>query len=183
MNTRSRIILLGDALIRRKGYNAFSFGDISNELNIKKASIHYHFSTKTALVNAIIQKHIELLEKFIKRVADAPPLDKINLFLLVYSMAKSEGRISILGSLGNDYYTLREDTQKNIKSLTDRTLDWLAHTLREGKNLGVFHYTMDDRSKALMVITNILGAEQLSRITNQSDFQKIKQNIINDLIQ
>ena len=46
MNTREKIILLGDNLIRKKVIMPFSFGDISKELGIKNASIHYHFTTK-----------------------------------------------------------------------------------------------------------------------------------------
>lgn len=105
------------------------------------------------------------------------------MFLTVYSVAKSEDKISILGSLTNDYLTFELAIQNELKKLTDNTLSWLTKTLEEGKGKGVFNYTIDDRNKALMIITNILGAEQLSRLTYNQDFQQIKETIINDLIQ
>lgn len=182
MNTREKIILLGDNLIRKKGYNAFSFGDISKELGIKNASIHYHFTTKTTLVIAIIQKHHILLEKFKRRIANENPLQKLIQFLSVYAVAKSEGRISILGSLSNDYYSFEPEVQAELKILTDNTLNWLTDTLKDGKKKGFFNYNMDHHTKALMIITNILGAEHLSRVTYHQNFQEIKNTIINDLI-
>ncbi|MHC6200464.1 TetR family transcriptional regulator [Elizabethkingia miricola] len=181
MSTREKIILLGDNLIRMKGYNAFSFSDISKELGIKNASIHYHFPTKTTLVIAIIQKHLILLEKFKQRVGNESPVQKIIKFLSVYTAAKSEGRISILGSLSNDYFSFEPEVQTELKILTDNTLNWLTDTLKDGKKEGDFKYNMDHRTKALMIITNILGAEHLSRITYQHNFQEIKNTIIDDL--
>ncbi|MBI6119157.1 TetR/AcrR family transcriptional regulator [Salegentibacter maritimus] len=183
MNTRDKIISIGDVLIRKRGCNAFSFSDISKELNIKNASIHYHFPTKTTLVMAVIQKHHILLEKFKQNVTDIDSIQKIIKFLSVYTMAKADGKISILGSLANDYFTFEPEVQTALKILTDNTLNWLTSTLKEGKKEGVFQYKMSDRNKALMIITNILGAEQLSRVTYQHDFRNIKENIINNLIQ
>ena len=182
MNTRDKIIQHGDTLIRKIGYNAFSFSDISRELKIKNASIHYHFSTKTMLVISIIQKHLLLLEKFKKAVAEGNSIEKMIAFLLVYSIGRSDNKISILGALTNDYYTFDPSVQIELKLLMENTLNWLTGTLKEGKLEGVFHYKIEDRTKAFMIITNILGAEQLARITFKHDFQEIKETILADLI-
>ncbi|UBM59665.1 TetR/AcrR family transcriptional regulator [Marinilongibacter aquaticus] len=182
MNTREKIIVSGDNLIRKRGFNAFSFSDISKELEIKNASIHYHFPSKTSLLMAIIQKHLLLLEKFKRHVADENSTSKMVKFLSVYALAKSGGRISILGSLANDYLTFGLEVQTELKLLTDNTLNWLIGTLKEGKKEGLFQYKLDDRTQALTIITKILGAEQLSRITFPHDFQEIKENIIQELM-
>lgn len=182
MNTRDKIIQLGDTFIRKIGYNAFSFTDISKELNIKNASIHYHFPAKTMLVISIIQKHQLLLEKFKKTVSTATPMEKMIKFLLVYSIGRSGDKISILGALSKDYYTFEPMVQVELKLLMENTLNWVTETLKEGKMAGVFHYKIEDRTKALIIITNILGAEQLARITFKHDFQEIKETILSDLI-
>ncbi|ETN95489.1 TetR/AcrR family transcriptional regulator [Zhouia amylolytica] len=183
MKTRDKIIVVGDNLIREKGYNAFSFSDISKELKIKNASIHYHFPTKTNLVIAVIQKHLILLEKFKTAVVNENAIMKIIKFLSVYSIAKSGGKISILGSLANDYNTFDPEVQTELKILTESTINWLTQTLTEGKKEGTFKFIQDPRTKALTIITTILGAEQLSRITYPHTFQTVKENILNDLKQ
>ena len=45
--TREKILELGENLIRTKGYNAFSYQDISSKLGIKNAAVHYYFPTKS----------------------------------------------------------------------------------------------------------------------------------------
>ena len=182
MNTRDKIIQIGDDLIRRREYNAFSFSDISHELNIKNASIHYHFPTKSILVITIIQKHLLILGRFKKAVAGSASIEKMSKFLSVYATGRSNNKISILGALTSDYYTFDATVQTALKILMENTLNWLAEALIEGKKQGYFHYNIEDRTKALMIITNILGAEQLARITFKHDFQQIKETIISDLI-
>ena len=83
---------------------------------------------KTTLVIAIIQKHHMLLEKFKRRIANENPLQK-NTILSVYAVAKSEGRISILGALSNDYYSFEPEVQAELKILTDNTLNFGLQTL------------------------------------------------------
>lgn len=47
--TRERILELGEELILTKGYNGFSYQDISTALGIKNAAIHYYFASKENL--------------------------------------------------------------------------------------------------------------------------------------
>ncbi|MOA69485.1 hypothetical protein D3C78_1977010 [compost metagenome] len=62
-------------------------------------------------------------------------------------------------------------------------MEWVIEILKEGKNKKVFRFDANERTKALMIITNMLAAVQLTRLTNEQDFQEIKENIIKDLTQ
>ena len=183
MDTRTEIIRIGDNLIRKRGYNAFSFSDISKQLNIKNASVHYHFPTKTALGLAVIQEHLNRLEQLKERTSGKSPLEKLNAFLSIYSAAKSENMVCIVGSLATDLYTVEPEIQNELKKLANNILNWITEILQDGKNKDIFHFSINERTKALLVITNMLAAVQLTRLTNEQDFQQIKENVINDLIQ
>ena len=181
MDTRQEIIKIADQLIRGKGYNAFSFSDIGKELKIKNASIHYHFPSKTSLGVAIIDDHLSKLDDLIKQSRDKDPLTKLNSFLSIYSKAKKGNQICLVGSLATDYYTVENAIQEELKILTDKILNWVIDILEEGKTSKQFHYSIDTRTKALLIITNMLAAVQLTRLTHKQDFELIKQTIINDL--
>ena len=183
MNTRAEIIRLGDSFIREKGYNAFSFADISKQLNIKNASVHYHFPTKTALGLAIVEEHHNRLEQLKAKTKSKDPVEKLNAFLSIYSVAKAENKICIVGSLATDFYTVEPEMQNELKKLADSILKWVIEILKEGKNRSVFRFSTTERTKALMIITNMLAAVQLTRLTSKQDFKEIKENIINDLTQ
>jgi TetR/AcrR family transcriptional regulator, transcriptional repressor for nem operon len=181
MSTRLDIITIADALLREKGYNAFSFSDISSKLNIKNASVHYHFPTKTDLGLAIITEHRNRLESQVAKYSAKHPLQKLQAFLSIYEAAKSQKQICLVGSLATDLYTVDEPIQQELRKLVNDILAWVTSILEEGKQKKVFHFNGDSRTKALMIITNMLAAVQLTRLTTQKDFNLIKQAIINDL--
>src|SRR5579862_1588267 len=56
-STRDRILDIAQRLIQSRGYNAFSFDDLAEELDIRTASIHYHFPTKADLGIALLRRY------------------------------------------------------------------------------------------------------------------------------
>src|SRR5882672_12243087 len=58
-DTGEQILDLAEALIQTRGYSAFSYQDISDALGIRKASIHYHFPSKTDLGIAVVDRYVE----------------------------------------------------------------------------------------------------------------------------
>jgi TetR/AcrR family transcriptional repressor of nem operon len=181
MPTREEIIRLGDQLIRDKGYNAFSFYDISKKLKIKNASIHYHFPTKTDLGVSIVKNHNEKLERLKESMDEKSPLLKLKAFLSVYDQIKSEGRVCIVGSLATDLNTVDTKMEKELKDLASKILEWVTGILKEGKAKKIFAFEGSPRTKALMIISNMLAALQLSRLTGDKDFYTIQETILKDL--
>jgi len=181
MTTRENIVRLGDLLIRDKGFNAFSFYDISKELKIKNASIHYHFPTKTDLGVSILKDHQEKLDTLIQSTESKSPLIKLNAFLSIYSTIKSEGRVCLVGSLATDLNSVDTKIAKELKVFANEILKWVTSILEEGKTKKVFSFQGNARTKALMIITNMLAALQVSRLTNEEDFHTIRNEVIKEL--
>ncbi|MBO9591830.1 MAG: TetR/AcrR family transcriptional regulator [Niabella sp.] len=182
MSTRSEIIRIGDALLRERGFNAFSFSDISRALQIRNASIHYHFPTKTALGLAIIAEYEERFARLRKSLKDRPVMEKLEAFFNVYIAAKEENKICLVGSLATDFYTVDAEIQEALGNIVQQVLNWLISILEEGKAQGRFFFNLPVRTKALMITTNMIAALQLTRITGKKDFKEIKQTLINELI-
>ena len=181
MTTRENIVQLGDQLIRDKGYNAFSFYDISKELKIKNASIHYHFPTKADLGVSILKNQQKKLYTLIEATASKSPLIKLNAFLSIYSTIKSEGRVCLVGSLATDLKSVDHKIAKELKVLANEILKWVTSILEEGKMKKKFAFEGSGRTKALMIITNMLASLQITRLTNEGDFHTIRNEIIKEL--
>ena len=181
MSTREGIIQLGDQLIRGKGFNAFSFYDISKKLKIKNASIHYHFPTKTDLGLSILEDHTKKLLALIKSTTTKSPVFKLNAFLSIYTKIKAEGRVCLVGSLATDLHTVDVKMAKDLKTFANKILEWVTAILEEGRQKKVFSFQGSARTKALMVITNMLASLQLSRLTGEKDFYTIQKEIIKEL--
>ncbi len=181
MSTRSEIIKIADELIREKGFNAFSFYDISKALGIKNASVHYHFPTKNDLGIAVVNEYLAKLEEMMADSADKEPTERINVYLSIYTSTKAEGRICLVGSLASDLQTVDSELKVNLKQLVDKILNWVTDILADGQTRGVFAFSVVPRTKALMIITNMLASLQLTRLTDEQDFETIKQTIIKDI--
>ena len=56
-STASRVLDTAERLVQVRGFNGFSYADIAAELQISKASLHYHFATKADLGEALINRY------------------------------------------------------------------------------------------------------------------------------
>jgi len=182
MDTRGKIIQLADNLIRKKGYNAFSFYDISKSVGIKTASIHYHFPAKSDLGVAVIEQHIHHLDLLKEKFNNKSPIEKLDKFFSIYTSIKNEDQVCLVGSLATDFNTLDKKVKDKLKKFSNNMLDWVSHFLEEGRNNNAFQFEGPARTKAIMIIGNMLAIVQLSRLTGDKDFNTIKNTIRNELI-
>ncbi|MFL6897065.1 TetR/AcrR family transcriptional regulator [Enterobacter roggenkampii] len=72
MSTHDSLILT-DTLIQQNGYQGFSYADLADGLGIRKASIHYHFQTKTDLGLAYCEYKEASLLKLEAALLQLPP--------------------------------------------------------------------------------------------------------------
>ncbi|MDA0997414.1 MAG: TetR/AcrR family transcriptional regulator [Proteobacteria bacterium] len=65
-DARSEILDAAERRIRLNGYNGFSFRDIAADIDVKSASIHYHFPTKGDLGAAVIDRYSEIFFRLVE---------------------------------------------------------------------------------------------------------------------
>jgi TetR/AcrR family transcriptional repressor of nem operon len=59
LDTSDRILDIAGRLVQTRRFSGFSYADIAAELNITKASLHYHFPTKVMLGEALVDRYQE----------------------------------------------------------------------------------------------------------------------------
>ena len=82
-NTKRAILDLAESFLQEKGFNGFSYAHIATELHVRNAAIHYHFPTKEALTEAVIQRYRDRFQLWINnaRVKDVSPKEKLDWLL------------------------------------------------------------------------------------------------------
>ena len=181
--TREKIMELGENLIRTKGYNAFSYQDISSELGIKNAAIHYYFPSKENLGTSIVRTNIQRFEEMIENMHshEFDEWKQLETFIKIYIKSHREQKLCIVGSLGPDFYTLSKSTRKELKRITRLILQWLTGILTTGKEKKLFAFNEEPRLKALFIFTCLVASLQLARILDKLDYKAIHQNITKSL--
>jgi len=91
-DTNSRILDVAERLVQSRGFNGFSYADVAIELNITKASLHYHFPGKADLGRALIERYesrfTEALDAIDQQEPD--PLAKLEAYAKIYADVLSE---------------------------------------------------------------------------------------------
>lgn len=180
-DTRENIIELGDHLLREKGYNAFSYADISKQLAIRNAAIHYYFPSKADLVAAIIDRHLQHFADFKVTISGKKPMDKITMFLDTYTKTQEQGMICIVGTMASNWNSCDETLQEKVREFADGVLTWLKEILQDGLDKGIFAFKELPGTRALLMVTNMLAVVQLMRISGPQVFQVVKKAILDGL--
>jgi len=181
--TREKILELGEDLILKKGYNAFSYQDISSELGIKNAAVHYYFPSKENLGTSIIKNNIlrfeEMLENLKTREFDE--WGHLEAFFKFYTKSNRADKICILGSLGSEFQSLSESTKKELQKMTAMIIDWLCLILDNGREKGLFKFNGEPKYRALIILTSMIAGLQLARVMGKADFRAIHLQLLEDI--
>lgn len=70
-STAKHILDVAQDMVRNRGYSAFSYADISKQVGIRKASIHYHFPSKDELVRELVKRYREGMVRACDRIAQS----------------------------------------------------------------------------------------------------------------
>lgn len=174
---------LGENLMRTRGYNAFSYQDISSELGIKNAAIHYYFPSKENLGTAIVKNNMLRFEGMVDnmRRRNFNEWQQMVTFLKIYVKSGREHKLCIIGSLGPEYNTLNESMRQELKNMSQFIMDWLTEILSSGQQHGLFAFKGEPKDRAMLIFTNLIASMQLMRILGKIDVKQMYQSILAEL--
>ena len=164
-NTSDKILDIAEDLLAKRGYNAFSYKDIANEIGIKTSSIHYHFPAKTDLVKSIMLRYRMAVEELLETL-DSKNIsneDKLNALLevIIHDTYKRKKRMCIGGILAIDVLQVDDVVISEVKKFFLLIEKWVEKTLNES---GV----ENSKRKAQAIMASIEGTLLLARLYNDS---------------
>src|SRR5215469_5771291 len=127
--TADRIIAAGRQLIMRRGYNGFSYADIADAIDIRKASIHHHFPAKTDLVVAVLDAWQEALDADVAALeaSGADAIAQLRAYIGHWErcIADDTAPFCVAGMLGAELPSLPEEVAQAVKTFFDNLTSWL----------------------------------------------------------
>lgn len=142
MKTQDEIIESAERLLQEKGWNGWSYADISEEIGIKKASIHYHFKNKEALGLALIQGYQRKIFEELKKIqlSKETTHHKLEQFFQIFeNVLRGHNLFCLCGMLVADFYTLSPEMRQVLLHFFDDLEGWLSSLLREGLEKKSYH--------------------------------------------
>jgi TetR/AcrR family transcriptional regulator, transcriptional repressor for nem operon len=163
--TSDRILDTAERLVQMRGFNGFSYADVASELDITKASLHYHFPSKAALGQALIDRYDERFAAALDDIYAAPTgaVAKLRAYADLYAGVLDDERMCLCGMLAAEYRTLPDGMRSAVVAFFDSNEVWLDRVLREGRRRGELAFTGSAREVARAMISALEGALLTSR--------------------
>ncbi|HEX7896922.1 MAG TPA: TetR/AcrR family transcriptional regulator [Planctomycetota bacterium] len=164
--TGDRILDVAERLTQTRGYNGFSYADVSSALRIEKASVHYHFPTKAELGVRMIARYRERFGEALARIdreAAAAPARLRRYADLWIGVLRDGGRMCLCGMLAAEVETLPLRVREALKGFFDANETWLSATLAAGRKAKVLRFEGSPLAEARALLTGLEGAMLLAR--------------------
>ena len=179
-----KILTLAESLIQSRGYNAFSYKDISQSIGIKTSSIHYYFPTKADLGRQVVIRHIEKLYTVLEEISNNNVLafkQKLMLFFdsVIATTYDADRKMCLGGILASEVLTLPEILQLEVRVFFKRIEEWLVLLLVKGAARGEFSFKSDAKKTARLILSLLEGALLLARLFQDAEsLREAKQHIL-----
>ena len=169
-DTRTAILDIAEAMLRERGFPAFSYQDIADQVGIRKASVYYHFPSKEGLGIALVERFEARLKALGKGIADAAPVEKFELyFRSTRSILEEENKICAFGILSAEINALPSEMRVLVSRMMAKELWWLERVLEEGRAAGHFHGGPTVQEQASLISASLQGALQVARATGDPE--------------
>ena len=179
-DTKKEILDLAENLLLDRGYNGFSYKDISVALGIKTASIHYHYPRKTDLGVEIVERAVKRFDKWAQSIESGNPDYSIRLeaFCLTFTTFTSKDQVCLGGALQTDYKTLPEDLQKKSCEFVSCVFLWLDQLLKDGREAGAFRFPGEAGDQAVLILAALQGSVQMDRVSAKTSYPSAMRQIL-----
>ncbi len=169
--TKLRILDAAENMVRRRGFNGFSYADVADAIGIKKASLHHHFPAKMDLGLALVERYyssvLNNLEE-IDRSSDGT-LAKLNQYSQMYVESFQENQMCLCGMLAAEHEAISQEMQSAIEVFFDKQEAWLQEVLTVGRQSGELTFSGPASQHARIIITTFQGALLIAKSLNSPE--------------
>lgn len=140
--TKDDILAAAAQIFSQKGFHAASMQDIAEAVNLQKASLYHHVSSKQEILLEILDRALDLLIEDIEKVVlqDLPADEKLRQAMAAYLGAMLEHR-DLAAVLLLEHRSLEPQYQALHMHRRDRFERLWRDTIQEGKEQGRFNCT------------------------------------------
>jgi len=172
-DTKAELLKAAIELLQTRGYNAFSYQDLSELLDISKASIHYHFPAKEDLGVSLMefgQSRFKAWRESIKENSMSATA-VLEAYFSYYAKISAEGtQVCPGGAMLAEWNTLPERLQKAAEALSADHRNWVTAVLERGRKEGDFtkQGSLDEQYKFIRAA--IQGSLQIGRSEHRAEY-------------
>jgi TetR/AcrR family transcriptional repressor of nem operon len=170
MSTYQKLVDSARDLIQARGYNGFSYADVAERVQVRKASIHHHFPAKADLARAVVEQSRALIEEQTAalQAADFDPAAQLRFYTGYWErcITDASAPFCVAGMLAAEMTTLPGELAAAVEEHFRALRQWLETVLAKGAEHGVFHLREPVRREAEAFMAMVYGAMLIARATS-----------------
>jgi TetR/AcrR family transcriptional repressor of nem operon len=169
--TVDRILDEAEKLVQVRGFNAFSYADISKAVGIQKASLHHHFATKTDLGVALVDRYRRAFGDALEGIESngTHAVERLERYVDLYRSVLRKRRMCMCGMLAADVATLPGPIRDGVAEFFSENVSWLTRVLTEGKKRGELSFVGSAASTSAFIVSSLEGAMLVARGRGELD--------------
>jgi len=180
-STNHEILRLADRLIRRQGYNGFSYANLAQSMHVKNAAIHYHFPTKTNLGTTVINKELRSVINNRLEWTHLPGNEQLKNVVNTFLQRSLNEQACLTGALASEYLTFADELQDKVQEMCRDYLDWMTSIMEKGRLDKTLQFEGSPADRALLVLSVLMSSLLLARIMGRETFDTIIDQLMKDL--
>lgn len=168
--TQQKLIDSARHLIQTRGYNGFSYADVAEEVQVRKASIHHHFPAKSDLARAVVEQSRALIVEQTRSLGGGAfdPQEQLRMYTGYWEkcIADASAPFCVAGMLASELPTLPADLASDVQAHFRDLSNWLEIVLTQGAQMGSFELQGSARQEAESFMAMVYGAMLAARAYN-----------------
>ncbi len=158
-DTRSLILQTAEFLIRSRGYAAFSYADLAQQLAITKASVHYHFPTKEQLLVVLVDEYLQRFRATLAaiRQEQVDAAGRLRAYAALFAEGFEQGMLPLCGALSAERAALPVSMHGRVHEFFRLHLEWLVGVIEEGRIAGGLRPDTAPDQVALLMLSTLEG--------------------------
>ena len=171
-DTKEGLLEVASSLIQQKGVNGMSYQHLSDEIGIRKASIHYLFPKKDDLVLALINRSKENYHQFYKSIADSDesPINKLRRISEIYAHGIETKKSCLIGILSSDCELLNSRSVRYLNEAVSKTIEIFTDIIQEAKDKIMITNNIDCNELAHTYYNILYGGQIIGRSLGTTEF-------------
>lgn len=179
-----KILDVAQKLAQTLGFNGFSYADIAESLGVTKASLHYHYASKSDLGLALIVRYQTAFMGSLENIGlkEKGALDRLRRYIGLYERVMQDDRMCLCGMFAAEYETLPPQMQNQLRDFFDANERWLAKVLEDGLRTGELAFSGQAKERARLFLVTLEGAMLVARPYRESSrFRSIARTLLDSL--
>lgn len=185
--TATRIVEAGRQLIMRRGYSGFSYADVADAIDIRKASIHHHFPSKPDLVIAVLKQARARFDADMAtlQAGGADGLAQLRAYIHHWErcIADDSAPFCVGGMLGAELPALPDEVAQEVKAHFEDLTAWLEPVLEAAAKGNLIKLDSSVQTEAATLVSLVYGAMLAARAYgNAALFKDVTDSAVERLV-